>query len=80
MSESEQNEISGEFVESRKEILLSAAAPWLATILAIAIGSILIMIGSDMGAKNERQKIANDCRFAGAFSVGRTGFVCEVKK
>lgn len=66
--------------ESKRAILLSAAAPWLAVMLALAIGAILIMVGSDIGAGNERQKIANDCRASGSFAVKRTGFTCEVKR
>lgn len=66
--------------ESKKAILLSAAAPWLAASLIVSICAILLMVGSDIGAGNERQRIANDCRASGAFTVKRTGFACEVKR
>lgn len=66
--------------ETKRAILLSAAAPWLAVLLAFVIAVILIMVGSDIGASNERQRIANDCRAAGSFAVKRTGFTCEVKR
>lgn len=66
--------------ESKKAILLSASAPWLAAALIVSICSILLMVGSDIGAGNERQRVANDCRASGAFTVKRTGFECGVKR
>jgi hypothetical protein len=66
--------------ETMRNIVMSAAAPWLAAVLMIALAAILIMVGSDIGAKGERARIANECRSAKAFSVNRTGFKCEVIK
>lgn len=64
----------------RKTELLAAAAPWVFALLAFAIAAILIMVGHDMGAQNERSVIGNECRQAGKFTVKRTGFECGVIK
>lgn len=66
--------------DEKKTLLLSAATPWLSAALVIAVVSILVMVGSDIGASSERAKIANDCRATGAFTVKRTGFKCEVMR
>ena len=66
--------------ETMRSIVMSASAPWLAAVLMLALTAILIMVGSDIGAKGERTKIAGECRTAGAFSVNRTGFRCGVIK
>lgn len=61
----------------RKAELLAALAPWLAASLAVAVASVLTMIGHDIGATGERAKIANECRQAGAFTVKGTGYACS---
>lgn len=66
--------------ESNRLLLLSAAAPWLAAALAVSLCAVLVMIGSDAGAKAERSRIGEECRSAGAFTVRRTGFTCEVRR
>jgi hypothetical protein len=66
--------------ETMRSIVMSASAPWLAAVLMLSLAAILIMVGSDIGAKGERANIAGECRSAGAFSVNRTGFRCEVIK
>lgn len=35
------------------------------------------VIGSEIGARYERQSIANDCRHGGAFTVKHSGFQCR---
>ena len=64
----------------RKSEVLAALAPWLGGFLALAVGAILIMVGHDIGASGERARVANECRAVGAFTVKRTGFLCEVRK
>ena len=64
----------------RKSEVLAALAPWLGGLLALAVGAILIMVGHDIGAGGERARVANECRAAGAFTVKRTGFLCEVRR
>lgn len=64
----------------RKSEVAAALAPWLGGMLVAAISAILIMVGHDIGASGERDRVANECRAAGAFTVKRTGFVCEVRK
>ena len=64
----------------RKNEVLAALAPWLGGLLALTVGAILIMVGHDIGAGGERARVANECRAVGAFTVKRTGFLCEVRK
>lgn len=64
----------------RKSEVLAALAPWLGGLLVAAISAILIMAGHDIGASGERAKVANECRSVGAFTVKRTGFLCEVRR
>lgn len=53
-------------------------AAWIiGIILCLLVGAI---VGHGVGAKNERDTIANECRQSGAFTVGRVGFNCEAKK
>jgi hypothetical protein len=49
----------------------------LAVILAFLLG---VGFGIPSGASHERSVIGNECRHAGAFTVKRTGFACEVIK
>lgn len=64
----------------RKSEALAVLAPWLAASLAVAVASVLIMVGHDIGAGGERARVANECRAVGAFTVKRTGFLCEVRR
>ena len=64
----------------RKSEVLAALAPWLGGLLVLAVCAILIMVGHDIGASGERARVANECRAVGAFTVKRTGFLCEVRK
>lgn len=64
----------------RKSEVLAALAPWLGGFLALAVGAILVMVGHDIGAGGERARVANECRAVVAFTVKRTGFLCEVRK
>ena len=64
----------------RKSEVLAVLAPWLVGMLVVAISAIMIMAGHDIGASGERARVANECRAVGAFTVKRTGFVCEVCK
>lgn len=64
----------------RKSEALAVLAPWLGGLLVLAVCAIMIMVGHDIGAGGERARVANECRQAGAFTVKRTGFLCEVRK
>lgn len=64
----------------RKSEALAELAPWLGGMLVVAISAIMIMAGHDIGAGGERARVANECRAVGAFTVKRTGFLCEVRR
>lgn len=64
----------------RKSEALAVIAPRLGGLLVLAVGAIMIMVGHDIGAGGERARVANECRAVGAFTVKRTGFLCEVRK
>lgn len=53
-------------------------AGWIAGIaLALVIG---VWIGHGAASQSTRATIAQECRSAGAFTVKRTAFDCEVKR
>lgn len=57
--------------------LMPTWAAWITgIILCLLVGAI---VGYGSGTTAERDKIANDCRQSGAFTVGRVGFNCEQK-
>lgn len=42
--------------------------------LAMLLG---LIVGSNIGAKSERETIAAECKATGSFTLRRTGFKCE---
>jgi hypothetical protein len=53
----------------------------IAWMLAVVIGMMGgVVVGHGSGAHAERKAIANECKQAGAFTVKRTAFRCEVIK
>jgi hypothetical protein len=65
---------------ARWRLVMSAFAPWLAFGLFISVVIVVFESGARRGAYQERSVIGNECRNAGAFTVNRTGFTCEVMR
>ena len=54
---------------------------WAAWIVGVALASLLgMVVGQGMATESTRAAIGNECRNAGAFTVKRTGFTCEVMR
>lgn len=50
--------------------------------LAAAVALALLagmLVGKEVGAAIERQTVADDCRYGGAFTYKQTGFECRKK-
>lgn len=55
--------------------------PWIAAVICTLLASAwAATVGHSSGVQDGRSEVANECRNAGAFTVKRTGFNCEVIK
>lgn len=51
---------------------------WIVAVLVLVIAAWAATVGHVAGVQAGRAEVANECRQAGAFTVKRTGFLCEV--